>query len=69
MKIEKIIDKGTFGQLAKVTAVNHGGRPEKTATATKMLKGKLYLFAKESEKSCTHRLELGMSCEESFAEM
>lgn len=48
VKIEKIIDKGTFGQLAKVTAVNPGRRPGKTTTATKMLKGKLYLFAKES---------------------
>ena len=37
--LEKIIGKGAFGQVAKGTAVNLGGRPGKTLVAIKKLKG------------------------------
>ena len=37
--IEKIIGKGAFGQVAKGTAVDLPGRPQKTLVAVKMLKG------------------------------
>ena len=37
--IKQIVGKGTFGQVAKATAVNLQGRAEKTLVAVKMLKG------------------------------
>jgi len=37
--IEKIIGKGAFGQVAKGTAIDLRGRPQKTLVAVKMLKG------------------------------
>lgn len=44
--IEKIIGKGSFGQVAKGTAVGLRGRPETTTVAIKMLKSN----AAESDK-------------------
>ena len=37
--IEKVIGKGTFGQVAKGTAIDLRGRPGNTPVAVKMLKG------------------------------
>ena len=37
--IKQIVGKGSFGQVAKATAVNLQGRSEKTLVAVKMLKG------------------------------
>ena len=37
--IKQIVGKGSFGQVAKATAVNLHGRAEKTLVAVKMLKG------------------------------
>ena len=37
--IKHIIGKGTFGRVAKATAVNLQGRAKKTIVAVKMLKG------------------------------
>ena len=37
--IKQIVGKGSFGQVAKATAVNLQGRAEKTLVAVKMLKG------------------------------
>ncbi|XP_022803126.1 hemicentin-1-like [Stylophora pistillata] len=42
--IEKIIGKGSFGQVAKGTAVGLRGRPETTTVAIKMLKCELLYF-------------------------
>ena len=37
--IKQIVGKGSFGQVAKATAVNLQGRAEKTLVAVKILKG------------------------------
>ena len=37
--IKQIVGKGSFGQVAKATAVNLQGRVKKTLVAVKMLKG------------------------------
>ena len=39
VKIEKVIGKGAFGQVAKGTAVGLRGMPQETLVAVKMLKG------------------------------
>ena len=39
VKIEKVIGKGAFGQVAKGTAVGLQGMPQETLVAVKMLKG------------------------------
>ena len=44
VKIEKVIGKGAFGQVAKGTAVDLRGRPGNTPVAVKMLKGDPYLI-------------------------
>ena len=41
--IEKVIGKGTFGQVAKGTAIDLRGRPGNTPVAVKMLKGNPHL--------------------------
>ena len=47
--IEKVIGKGTFGQVAKGTAIDLRGRPGNTPVAVKMLKGNPHLaFVAES---------------------
>ena len=46
--IEKIISNGTFGQVAKGTAVGLRGSPETTTVAIKMLKAEL-LYRKWNE--------------------
>ena len=42
--IEKIIGKGSFGQVAKGTAIGLRGRPQTTLVAVKMLKGAKNLY-------------------------
>ena len=44
VRIEKVIGKGAFGQVAKGTAVGLRGIPQETLVALKMLKGTNYLF-------------------------
>ena len=39
VKIEKVIGKGVFGQVAKGTAIGLRGIPQETLVAVKMLKG------------------------------
>ena len=39
VKIQKVIGKGAFGQVAKGTAVGLRGIPQETLVAVKMLKG------------------------------
>ena len=39
VSIEKVIGKGTFGQVAKGTAIDLRGRPGNNPVAVKMLKG------------------------------
>ena len=41
--IEKIIGKGAFGQVAKGTATDLRGGPQRTLVAVKMLKGSKFL--------------------------
>ena len=48
VKIEKIIGKGAFGQVAKGTAAELRGRPGMTTIAIKMLKSK-YLPLREEK--------------------
>lgn len=44
VKVEKIIGKGAFGQVAAGTAKNLPFRSGTTAVAIKMMKGKFYFF-------------------------
>ena len=44
VKIEKVIGKGAFGQVAKGTAVGLREMPQETLVAVKMLKGTSLLF-------------------------
>ena len=46
VKIEKIIGKGAFGQVAKGTAKNLPFKSGATSVAIKMVKGKVYFFLK-----------------------
>ena len=46
VKVEKIIGKGAFGQVAKGTAKNLPFESEATSVAIKMVKGKVYFFLK-----------------------
>ena len=48
--IEKVIGKGTFGQVAKGTAIDLRGRPGNTPVAVKMLKGNPHLQPRSKRK-------------------
>ena len=45
VKVEKIIGKGAFGQVAKGTAKNLPFKSGATSVAIKMVKGKVYFFS------------------------
>ena len=47
LSIEKIIGKGSFGQVAKGTAKDLRGRPGQTTVAVKMLNCKILFFSLE----------------------
>ena len=44
VKVEKIIGKGAFGQVAKGTAKNLSFKSGATSVTIKMVKGKVYFF-------------------------
>ena len=46
VKVEKIIGKGAFGQVAKGTAKNLPFKSGATSVAIKMVKGEVYFFLK-----------------------
>lgn len=54
--IEKIVGKGTFGQVAKATVIGLHGGSEKTVVAVKMLKGVKFYFLLEFVESLCLKL-------------